>query len=60
MSLIHITELAVAYLDILILSGLIICILISFGLMFYLGRRWERMEWDGTFDALSEKEEDHT
>ena len=31
----------------------IVCLLILFCLAFDLGRKWERMEWDGSFDNAS-------
>lgn len=38
--------------DLFILFGLIALLCI---LAFYLGRKWERMEWDGTFDELERR-----
>lgn len=31
----------------------VICLLILFGIAFDLGRKWERMEWDGSFDEVN-------
>lgn len=28
----------------------VVCLLILLGIAFDLGRKWERMEWDGSFD----------
>lgn len=38
---------------------IVIMLLMLLGLAFYLGRKWERMEWDGSFEEQESRRTQH-